>query len=313
MKRNIASTRSCFIAWLTSCLLIPFSASSREWQNPHVFGINKLPYHVTLGLPSQEIERADIISLDGDWKFHWSPDPESRPVGFEAENYDVSTWNKIAVPGNWQMQNFGTPIYVNMSYPFQKNRPSVTSEPPEDWTAYSYRNPVGSYVSEFEVSPDMLDKNITLSFEGVKSAMYVWINGKKVGYSQNSMSPAEFDITSFVCPGSNRLAVEVYRWSDGSYLECQDMWRLSGIFRPVRLFVRPNVHVADFKVDAALADDFSKADVKAEVSVCNTGKKKEKGVVVNLNIDGKIVKSRPVDVMPGDTVEVTLDYTLDNP
>ncbi len=289
------------------------SAEQHDWENPHVIGINKLPYHVTLGLPSGKSERTDVVSLDGDWKFHWSPNPESRPVGFEADGYDVGAWDKIAVPGNWQMQNFGKPIYVNISYPFERNRPSVTSEPPKDWYAYDHRNPVGSYVRDFEVTPDMLNKNVTLSFEGVKSAMYVWVNGKKVGYSQNSMSPAEFDITPFLKPGSNRLAVEVYRWSDGSYLEDQDMWRLSGIFRPVSLIVRPDVHIADYNVDAVLNADMSKASVKALVSICNTGKKKENGAYVSLNIDGKTIKSRPVNIMPGDTVEVALDYELDSP
>ncbi len=298
---------------LAAIPVITMAAEQHDWENPHVLGINKLPYHVTLGLPSAASECPEVISLNGDWDFKWSPNPDSRPIGFEAEDFDVSGWDKIAVPGNWQMQNFGKPIYVNISYPFERNRPSVTSEPPKDWYAYDHRNPVGSYVREFEVTPDMLDKNVTLSFEGVKSAMYVWVNGKNVGYSQNSMSPAEFDITSYLRPGSNRLAVEVYRWSDGSYLEDQDMWRLSGIFRPVSLIVRPNVHISDYKVDAVLNDDLSQAAVKALVSVCNTGKKKEKGAVVSLNIDDKILKSRPVDISPGDTVEVTLEYKLDNP
>ena len=297
-------------------LAVPFAGIAGEyndWENPHVLGINKLPYHATLGMPSKAALRSDIVSLDGDWKFCWAPDPDSRPVGFEAEGYDVSGWDNITVPGSWQMQNFGKPIYVNISYPFQRNRPSVTSEPPEDWYAYGHRNPVGSYVTEFEVTQDMLDKNITLCFEGVKSAMYVWENGRKVGYSQNSMSPAEFDISSFVRPGSNRLAVEVYRWSDGSYLEDQDMWRLSGIFRPVSLLVRPDVHVSDFKVEALPDDDFSRASVKAMVSVCNTGKKEEKGATVSLDIDGKTIKSKPLNIMPGDTVDVMLEYGIENP
>ena len=165
------------------CILSPLAVvgHANDWENPYVFGINKLPYHATLGLPSAISDRQDVISLDGEWSFKWSPDPENRPIGFEAEGFDVSGWDKIAVPGNWQMQNFGKPIYVNISYPFARNRPSVTSEPPEDWYAYGHRNPVGSYVRDFDVTPEMLNKNVTLSFEGVKSAMYVWVNGKKVG------------------------------------------------------------------------------------------------------------------------------------
>lgn len=297
-------------------LAAPFAGIAGEindWENPHVLGINKLPYHATLGIPSKAAIRTDMVSLDGEWKFFWSPDPDSRPVGFEAESYDVSGWDNITVPGNWQMQNFGKPIYVNISYPFERDRPSVTSQPPEDWYAYDHRNPVGSYVTEFEVTQDMLDKNITLCFEGVKSAMYVWVNGRKVGYSQNSMSPAEFDISAFVRPGSNRLAVEVYRWSDGSYLEDQDMWRLSGIFRPVSLLVRPQVHVSDFKVESVLNDDFSQASVKATVAVCNTGKKEEKGITVYFDIDGKTLKSSALNILPGDTVNVLLDYDIEKP
>ena len=284
-----------------------------DWENPHVLGINKLPYHVSLHMPSTERARKDMVWLDGEWSFRWAPDPDHRPVGFEKEGYDVSTWDRIAVPGCWQMQNFGMPIYINMSYPFERNRPSVTSTPPADWYAHDHRNPVGSYVRKFEVTPEMLEKDITLSFEGVKSAMYVWVNGKKVGYSQNSMSPAEFDITSFVRPGNNKLAVEVYRWSDGSYLEDQDMWRLSGIFRPVRLLIRPKVHVADFKVDSNLSDDFSNAVINAEVSVCNTGNNTEKGSVVSIDINGIKLKSNPIDLIPGDTVKVSMDCELKNP
>lgn len=293
--------------------LMSVAGEIKDWENPHVLGISKLPYHATLGMPSKSSGRNDVVSLNGDWKFFWSKDPESRPAGFESESFDVSGWDNIEVPGNWQLQNFGKPIYVNISYPFQRNRPSVTSDPPEYWYAFDHRNPVGSYVTEFDVTDDMLDKNITLCFEGVKSAMYVWINGKEVGYSQNSMSPAEFDVTSFVKRGKNRLAVEVYRWSDGSYLEDQDMWRLSGIFRPVSLIVRPNVHIADFKVDSKLNDDFSQASVNAIVSVCNLGEKNENGAIVSLDIDGKKINSRPIDILSGDTVEVGIEYVIENP
>lgn len=289
------------------------AATANDWENPHVLGINKLPYHATLAMPSKEKERQDMIWLDGEWAFKWSPDPESRPVGFHAEDYDVSDWDRISVPGNWQLQNFGKPIYVNISYPFERNRPSVTSEPPADWYAYDHRNPVGCYVTEFEVTPEMLAKDITLSFEGVKSAMYVWVNGKKVGYSQNSMSPAEFEITELLKPSWNKLALEVYRWSDGSYLEDQDMWRLSGIYRPVRLLVRPKTHIADYNVDAVLSDNFDSADLKADIKVCNTGDKAAEGLTIKLDIDGQSLTGQPVNLNPGDTATVALKYRFTNP
>ncbi len=285
-----------------------------DWENPHVLGINKLPYHVTLQMPSSERSHPSMRWLDGKWAFRWSPDPDSRPVGFERGEFDVSTWDSISVPGNWQMQGFGTPIYININYPFFRDRPRVTTEPPTDWTAHDLRNPVGSYVTEFQVTPSMLaDSCVTLSFEGVKSAMYLWINGKKVGYSQNSMSPAEFDVTSFLRPGSNRLAVEVYRWSDGSYLEDQDMWRLSGIFRPVRLLVRPLSHITDYKVEGKLSPSFDRAVVSADVTVCNRAGSPTAPQVVSLTIDGRDLTAPVPAIAPGDTVTVSLTSTISSP
>ena len=284
-----------------------------DWENPAVLGINKLPYHSTLQLPSRQGECKEIVSLDGQWHFRWSPNPEERPKGFEAADYDVSQWDKIAVPGNWQTQGYGTPIYININYPFVRHRPYVTQEPPRDWTAYARRNPVGSYVTFFNATDEMLSQNVILHFGGVKSAMYVWVNGKKVGYSQNSMSPAEFDITKYLHKGENRLAVEVYRWSDGSYLEDQDMWRLSGIFRSVQLWVRPLVHIADYRVKAEPNADYSKASVTAYMKICNVGGKTSKDMGIRLNIDGKNIEGRVKDIAIGDTISASLEYTIDNP
>jgi len=269
-----------------SALMLTMTAQAqvRDWENPAVLGINKLPYHATLQLPSKQKECKEIIPLDGQWLFHWAKDPESRPVGFEREDYDVNQWDKITVPGNWQLQGYGKPIYVNMNYPFHRDKPSVTGEPDRDWYAYDHRNPVGSYVTYVDVTKEMLSQNLILHFGGVHSAFYVWMNGQKVGYSQNSMSPAEFDVTKYVRKGRNKLAVEVYRWSDGSYLECQDMWRLSGIFREVQLWVRPLVHIADYKVEAVPNADFSQFTVRAKVSVCNTGRKTARNLLAQLQI-----------------------------
>ena len=300
-------------------LAITAQAQVHDWENPAVLGINKLPYHATLQLPSKEKECKEIVSLDGQWLFHWSRNPEERPIDFYREDYDVSQWGTITVPGNWQTQGYGTPIYININYPFVRNRPSVTSEPPKDWTAYENRNPVGSYVTFFDVTKEMLSKNLILHFGGVHSAFYLWINGQKVGYSQNSMSPAEFDVTKYLRAGKNRLAVEVYRWSDGSYLEDQDMWRLSGIFRPVQLWVRPLVHISDYHVTAEPNSDYSKATVRATVSLCNTGKKKAKNLQVALKIsqrDGSFVTSvGDVTKEPSlcDTTTVELTCTIDKP
>ena len=308
---------------LASVLAITAQAQN-DWENPHVLGINKLPYHATLQLPSKQKACKEIVSLDGQWLFHWSKDPESRPADFYRENFDVSGWDQITVPGNWQLQGFGKPIYVNMQYPFHRDRPKVTGEPAKDWYAYDHRNPVGSYVTFFDATKEMLTKNLILHFGGVHSAFYVWVNGQKVGYSQNSMSPAEFDITKYVREGKNKLAVEVYRWSDGSYLECQDMWRLSGIFRPVQLWVRPLVHIADYKVEAIPNADYSQAQVTADIAICNRGKKKVRNVSVffktyeNQNERPSTVRPdgyfayAPV-ILPGDTTHVKISYTIFHP
>ena len=252
--------------------LMPVFAAAQslpDWENPDVIGINKLPYHVTLGNPSTHSANPEITYLDGTWKFRWSPDPDSRPVDFYQAGYDVSGWDDIHVPCDWQMQGFGTPIYTNSRYPFRREQPRVTGIPDRSWTAFSARNPVGSYVTDFEAS-DIVDHNWILEFEAVSSAFYVWVNGQKVGYSQNSMSPAEFDVTPYLKEGQNRLAVEVYRWCDGSYIEDQDFWRLSGIFRPVKLWKRPLVHISDYRITLIPSDDYSVARIHTQVQIVNT-------------------------------------------
>ena len=297
---------------LTSLLSLQAQAQTRDWENPAVLGINKLPYHATLQLPSKEKDCKEIISLDGQWLFHWSPKPEDRPIDFYKEDFDVSSWGKITVPGNWQTQGYGVPIYININYPFMRNRPSVTTEPPKDWTAYENRNPVGSYVTFVDVTKEMLSKNLILHFGGVHSAMYVWVNGQKVGYSQNSMSPAEFDVTTYLREGRNRLAVEVYRWCDGSYLEDQDMWRLSGIFRSVQLWVRPLAHISDYRVTAEPNADYSKAEVKARIQICNTGKEIARNLKASLKIDG-LTEGIVSTMLAGDTTTIELSSTIDQP
>lgn len=154
-----------------------------------------------------------------------------------------------------------------------------------DFYSNSHRNPVGSYVRDFNIGKKNASKRYLLHFEGVKSAFYLWVNGRRVGYSQNSMSPAEFDITSYIRSGDNRIAVEVYRWSDGSYLEDQDMWRFCGIFRPVELWVRPTVMMSDYSIEVVPANDFSYAVVKGSVRVDNCSGKKAEGVSLSFEID----------------------------
>ncbi len=225
-----------------------------DWENPEVVGINKEPGHCTL-MPYPDLQSAlacereastFYMCLNGKWNFHWVNKPADRPKDFYKPDYDVSDWEEIPVPANWQMQGYGRPIYLNRPYPFPPNPPYI----PHDY------NPVGSYRREFALPYRWQGQQVFLHFDGVKSAFYVWVNGQRVGYSQDSMTPAEFNITKYLREGANTLAVEVYRWSDGSYLEDQDMWRLSGIYRNVYLFSTPKVHISDFFVRCDLDDQY---------------------------------------------------------
>jgi beta-galactosidase len=254
------------------------SVTPSEVENEQVLGINKEPYHATL-MPYKDRNEALVAnrgastwarSLNGRWKFHWVPRPEDRPVDFYKPTFDVSAWKEIPVPSNMEVQGYGTPIYTNFTYPFKKDWPKVTDEPPHEYTTYLERDPVGSYRREFNVPSTWSGRRIFLTFDGVDSAFFIWVNGKKVGYSVNSRNPAEFDLTSYVVPGQkNLLAVEVYRYSAGSYMEDQDMWRLSGIFRNVTLWSAPQVHVRDFALTTDLDSSYRDAVLRASAKIRN--------------------------------------------
>ena len=296
-------------AAFTAILIPTLAQQPHDWENSEVIGINKEHYHTTLGLPSEE----RWIPLDGMWKFHWSPNPQERPADFHMTDYDASGWDSIMVPGNWQMQGYGIPIYTNQTYPFKPDAPYVTHEPPRDFFSYENRNPVGSYLTSFEISQVERGKRYFLHFDGVKSAMYVWINGHRAGYSQNSMSPAEFDITDYVIDGTNNLAAEVYRWSDGSYLEDQDMWRLSGIFRSVSLRVRPDIYITDYFIKAEPATDFSRADITVDLTVENRSGRMAKGLTAQFKCLGRTVSAKVPPMAPGSNAVVSVSDIIDSP
>ncbi len=238
-----------------------------DWENPQVIGANKEPTHCTLmvygdikkALKGERSDSKFFKSLNGQWKFHWVSKPAERPKKFYLPDFDAGNWKDIPVPSNWQMLGYGRPIYTNVRYPFEKNPPYIQHD----------YNPVGSYRRTFEIPREWEDREIFIHFDGVESAFYLWINGKKVGYSQGSRTPAEFDITDFLKTGENLLAVEVYRWSDGSYLEDQDMWRLSGIFRNVYLFSTPKLHIRDFEISSDLTSDYRDAVLRLTLKVRN--------------------------------------------
>ncbi|MCM1050333.1 MAG: DUF4981 domain-containing protein [Paenibacillus sp.] len=219
-----------------------------DWENNHVLHINREPARAAF-IPYGEIKGDRSMSLNGDWKFHWSTTPEGKVAGFEKPGFDDSAWSTLAVPAVWEVNGYGTPIYASAGYTFKINPPYVTDTPKENFTAFVERNPTGQYRRTFEIPADwMKDGQTYLRFDGAMSAFYVWINGERVGYSQGSMEPSEFNITPYIHSGKNEIAVEVYKYSDGSYLEDQDFWRFAGIHRDVTLFHTPDVRLRDFAV-----------------------------------------------------------------
>lgn len=247
------------VAYILSFILTPFLAiSQNEWENQHVLQFNREPARASF-VPYHQVKNDRMLSLDGAWKFNWVPAPEERPVHFYRRDFDDSGWIDFPVPANWEVNGFGTPIYVSAGYPFKIAPPYVTREPKESYTTYSERNPVGSYRRSFMLPAGWDNKQVFIHFEGVQSAFYIWINGEKVGYSQGSMEPSEFRITPYLKKGENKIAVEVYKYSDGSYLEDQDMWRFGGIHRSVYLYATEDIRIQDFGVRTILDENFEDA------------------------------------------------------
>lgn len=245
-------------------LTLPLPASTHPWEDPSVCGINResmtahfIPYISEQAALSRfdldDVARLAVapsverrVSLDGTWKFHYSLNLATAPSGCHADGYDVSGWSSIQVPGSWEVQGFDAPIYTDVSYPFTPNPPYV----PQDY------NPVGDYVRDFTVPEGWQGDDIFLDFEGVESAYALWVNGHFAGYGEDSRLPSLYNITKWLRPGNNRLAVRVIRFSDGSYLEDQDYWKYSGIERHVYLQARPRMRVADFRLMASLTNGY---------------------------------------------------------
>ena len=266
----------CFCAYLSFHSRAE-AALPAEIEDPECLGVNKQPAHATLmpygnlkeALAARRDASSFCRSLDGLWKFNWVTHPDLRPVDFYETNFDDSNWKEIPVPSCWQIQGYGTPYYRNNGYTFQKDWPHVLTEPPRNFTAFVERDPVGSYRREFDVPKNWEGRRIFLTFDGVDSAFYLWVNGQKVGFSVNSRNAAEFDVTSYLKPGKNLLAAEVYTYSAGCYIEDQDMWRMSGIFRNVTLWSAPDVHIRDFFVKTDLDAKYQDATLSATAKVRN--------------------------------------------
>jgi len=288
-------------AWFVLLLLLatcrtPAGAQAvPDWENPRVVGVHKLPARPA-GWAAPDAATALrttygnftaspwVQCLSGAWQFHWVKEPSARPVDFFKTDFDATSWKTIPVPGNWQLYGYGTPIYVNSIYPFKVDQPRVMGEPDHRYTAFTERNPVGSYRQKFEIPAAWMGQRIYLHFAGVCSAMYVWVNGQKVGFSKDSMLPAEFDITDLVRAGSNLLACEVYCYSDSSYIEDQDMWRLSGIQRDVWVFCKPRQQVWDFLVETELDGTYRDGSLKLHYTVNNTAAGPATGLKLHLEL-----------------------------
>ncbi len=263
-----------------------------EIEDPTIIGLNKLPPRTSVW-PCPDLsscQKSDydtspwVQSLNGTWKFHFSVNPTVRPAGFYKLDYDVSDWTDIPVPSTWERQGHGVPLYVNITYPFAVDPPKVMNEPPESYTTYHQRNPVGSYRTTFRVPSSWRDRRLILHFAGVSSAFFVWVNGHRIGYSQDSRLPAEFDVTEYLQSGDNLLAVEVYKYCDGSYLEDQDFWRLSGIFRDVFLRVVPKVTLWDVYAHPQVDKTLQNGQVTLQVTPANFTNSEAKGLSVNMSL-----------------------------
>ncbi len=232
-------------------LLLPIQPSAQtvhDWENHHVLQINREPARAAF-TPFHAQKGDCSICLDGTWKFRWTPVPDERIVEFYQTDFNDKDWVGFPVPANWEVNGYGTPIYVSAGYPFKIDPPRVMGEPKVDYTTYKERNPVGQYRRSFQLPAGWETRGQTfLRFEGVMSAFYVWINGERVGYSQGSMEPSEFNITNYLHAGENQIALEVYRYSDGSYLEDQDFWRFGGIHRSIHLLHTPDIRIRDYAV-----------------------------------------------------------------
>lgn len=288
-----------------------------DWENHKILQRNRLPGRAYfLSYPDEEsaltYERGLspwFRLLNGRWKFRYSLSPQESPDDFLSERFDARGWDSIQVPGHWQLQGYGTPHYTDLAYPFPVDPPRVPTE-----------NPTGTYWREFHIPQEWKGRQVILRFEGVDSAYHVWVNGQETGYSQGSRLPSEFDITPFIGTGQNQVAVRVYQWSDGTYLEDQDMWYLSGIFRDVSLLARPMMHLRDFYVRTELDEAYRDAVLQVRLTLCNEGRIDVDGYRFRLSLldDQRShacepLLTNPFSVAAGSPFNVELELSVPSP
>jgi beta-galactosidase len=289
------------------------------WADTKVVSINKNPAHCSLipypdertALENRKEDSPFFQSLNGQWKFNWVERPADVPAEFYRPGYNDKDWKTIPVPANWEFLGYGVPIYVNIPYEWTRK-----PNPPE--VPHEY-NPVGCYRHIITIPGSWSDKQVFIHFGAVKSAFYIWINGELAGYSEDGKTPAEFNITRYVKPGNNLVSLEVYRWSDGSYLECQDFWRISGIERDVYLVARPDAFIRDYFAHTGLTNDYSDGDFKLVVDLSNAGDSKAKSYTLKaklLSSDGKSVIadfSSQADIKTNENNQVEFSKVIPHP
>ncbi len=301
-------------------------------ENPNVISENKEDAHA--GFMSYSSEKSanqkgflseNFILLDGLWKFKWVQVPAERPINFFNDNYDISSWGSIKVPANWELQGYGVPVYVNIPYEFSDYRTPISKEmefiegtyPKNPGKIPHDNNPVGSYKREFDLPENwQKEKEVFLHIGAMKSGGFVWVNGNYVGYSQDSKLPAEFDVSKYLKPGRNTVALQIYRYTDGSYLECQDFWRISGIERSVYLYAQPKLRVKDFEVTSLLSNSYQDGDLGLTVQLKNHNLKTDNITVSYKLLDEKdslIIKdSKKLAVNPIESSEIKFSALIKN-
>ena len=270
-------------------------------------------------------------SLDGKWNFNWVKNPKDRPINFMNPSFDVSSWNQINVPSNWEIEGYGVPIYVNHQYEFADYKVPVSDDmefikdssgsyvrtvPKNPGKVPSEYNPVGSYRRDFNINSDWDGNKIFLHIGTMKSGGFVWLNGEYIGYSQGSKLPSEFDITQFAKSGKNTIAIQIFRWTDGSYLECQDFWRISGIERSVYIYAQPKLRIKDFEVVSNLDGAYKNGLLDLDIVIENhLSKNKKSQVVFKLYDSGEkliVSKSSELAVFKNNENQINFQATIEN-
>ena len=265
-----------FIFAAAVVLCLNANAQQHDWENQYVLQKNRMPARAAF-IPYLSQNGDMQMSLNGEWKFNWTKTPDEQPQGFFNTSFDDSGWKTFPVPGDWEMNGYGTPIYSSSGYTFKIDPPFVMKEPKKNYTAYVERNPTGCYRRTFSVPAEWKGKEVFVRFGAVSSAFYLYVNGQEVGYSQGSMEPAEFCLTPYLKSGENLIAMKVMKYSDGSYLEDQDMWRIAGIHRGIELYATTKIRIADFGVRTLLDKNYRDAELVIDPKLAVFGSERGTG------------------------------------